>query len=48
MVVCPLFYDEKLNESHFHLFGLGMVTKSRYDNLTKVIMAELLVSGGLP
>jgi len=48
MVVCPLFYDEKLDESHFHLFGLGVVAKSRYDNLTKVIMEELLVSCGLP
>jgi hypothetical protein len=48
MVVYPLLCDGKLDESHFHLFVLSVVAKSRYDNLTKMIMEELLVSGGLP
>ncbi len=36
------------NEFHSHFFGLGEVARSRYDNLIKMIMEELLVSGGLP
>jgi len=48
VVVYPLLCDEKLDEFHFHFFGLGVVARSRYDNLIKMIMEELLVSGGLP
>ncbi len=48
MVVYPLLCDGKLDEFHSHFFGLGMVARSMYDNLTKMIMEELLVSGGLP
>ncbi len=48
MVVYPLLCDEKLNESNSHLFGIGVVARSRYDNLIKMIMEELLLSGGLP
>jgi hypothetical protein len=40
MVVYPLLCDGKLDESHFHFFGLGMVARSMYDNLTKMIMED--------